>query len=141
MANEKQRGWSHAALIAMVFAFNTVEAHVNFVSERVDPETWENERNKFRRWKDKLKYLMSHLDLPWTPDKRPVKTILELVDLRNAIVHAKTERWSNEIIHPMGTEAPHSNSTLRSRYASIDKLNTAVQDVVERLVNLVENLC
>jgi hypothetical protein len=47
LASELEREWSKPALVAMVFGFHTVEAYLNFVGERLDPETWQNERISF----------------------------------------------------------------------------------------------
>jgi hypothetical protein len=47
----------------MVFGFQTVEAYLNFVGERLAPEIWDDERNYFRRepyrgWDGKLRKVM-----------------------------------------------------------------------------------
>jgi hypothetical protein len=63
LATERERDWSKPALVAMVFGFQTVEAYLNFVGERLAPEIWDDERNYFRRepyrgWDGKLRKVM-----------------------------------------------------------------------------------
>jgi hypothetical protein len=49
LASEREQDWSKPALVAMVFAFHTVEAYLNFVGERLASKVWEDERNYFRK--------------------------------------------------------------------------------------------
>ena len=145
LASERQREWSNAALVAMVFAFHTVEAYLNFAGERLAPEIWQDERNYFRRepyrgWDGKLRKVMELVGMPWPePVKRPLETILELRELRDLIAHPKPEKLTSEIVHAEGTEAPFLISTLRSKFTPKDKLARAVSDV-EHFLNQVHHL-
>jgi len=47
LAEERDKGWSNPALIAMEFAFHTVEAYLNLVGEYLAPDVWRDERNLF----------------------------------------------------------------------------------------------
>jgi hypothetical protein len=145
LANERERDWSKPALVAMVFGFHTVEAYLNFVGERLAPEIWRAERNYFRRvpyrgWDGKLRKVMELVRMPW-PEliERPLKTILELRELRDLIAHPKPEKLTSEIVHPAGTEAPLLVATLRSKFTPKDKMVTAVHDV-EQFLNHIHRL-
>lgn len=145
LASELEREWSKPALVAMVFGFHTVEAYLNFVGERLDPETWQNERvffrNKpYRGWNGKLRKVMELVELPWPePVERPLKTILELKKLRDLIAHPKPEKLASEMTHTEDTEAPLLVSMLRSMFTPKEKMTRAVCDV-EQFLNQVHSL-
>lgn len=40
IAQERERDWSRNTLVALVFAFHTVEAYPNYVGEKLAPEIW-----------------------------------------------------------------------------------------------------
>ncbi|MGH9400698.1 MAG: hypothetical protein ACRD2P_01165 [Terriglobia bacterium] len=141
LAGEREEEWSRPALVAMVFAFHTVEAYLNFVGERLAPDIWQKERiffskGPYRGWKGKLCKVMElvHLDLP--PEKSPLKTIYELKKLRDMIAHGKPEKVAGEIVHAEGSEIPLAVSTLRSMFTPKEKLTTAVSDV-KKFLNLI----
>jgi len=48
LAAEREREWFNPSLVAMVFAFHTVEAYVNFAGEQLAPAIWADEQNNFR---------------------------------------------------------------------------------------------
>ena len=129
----------------MVFGFHTVEAYLNFVGERLAPEIWKDERNYFRKepyrgWDGKLRKVMELVGMPWPETiERPLKTILELKELRDLIAHPIPERLARETLHAEGTEAPYLVSTLRSKFTPKDKLTKAVDDV-ELFLNFIDNL-
>lgn len=145
LASEREREWSRPALVAMVFGFHTVEAYLNFVGERLAPEIWKDERNYFRKepyrgWDGKLRKVMELVGMPWPETiERPLKTILELKELRDLIAHPIPERLARETLHAEGTEAPYLVSTLRSKFTPKDKLTKAVDDV-ELFLNHIHNL-
>lgn len=92
----KGRGAFYNDLIAMVFALHTVEAYLNFVGELLAPAIWKDERNYFRKepyrgFEGKMRKVMELVSLPWTADVRPLKTVLDLKELRDLIAHPKTE--------------------------------------------------
>jgi hypothetical protein len=144
-AGAREREWSKPALVAMVFAFHTVEAYLNFAGDHLAPEIWQDERNYFRKepyrgWDGKLRKVMELVGMPWPePIERPLKTILELRELRDLIAHPKPEKLTSEILHVEGTEAPFLVSTLRSKFTPKDKLTRAVHDV-EQFLNHIHGL-
>jgi len=138
LASERREGWLNPSLVAMVSASHTVEAYLNFAGERLAPETWKDERNYFRKkpyrgWDGKLRKVMELVGLPWSPADRPLKTILELKDLRDLIAHGKPEKLKGEIVHAQGTQSPFPASTLRSLVAPKEKLNVILLDVEQFL--------
>lgn len=133
-----QERWLDRSIIARVFAYHTVEAYLNYVGERIAPEIWQDERNYFRREpyrgaEGKLRCVMDLVRLPWTPDERPLKTILGLKYFRDLIAHGKSEKLSETVIHPMGTRAPDLISELRGIARQRDTLEMVSPDVEEFL--------
>ncbi|MGA8313238.1 MAG: hypothetical protein WB755_24655 [Terriglobales bacterium] len=139
-----QQGWFNPAVVAMVFAFHTVEAYMNYVGERLAPEIWKDERNYFRKepyrgWDGKLRKVMDLVGLSLAPEDRPLKTILELRDVRDLIAHGKAEKLTGEVAHPAGTEAPAPVSTVRQMVIPEGKLGAALADV-EQFLNQIHQL-
>ncbi len=44
---ERETGWFNPSVVARVFAYHTVEAHLNYVGERIAPEIWEMNATSF----------------------------------------------------------------------------------------------
>jgi hypothetical protein len=145
LATERELEWSKPALVAMVFGFHTVETYLNFIGERLDPETWQNERDFFRNepyrgWNGKLRKVMELVELPLPePVERPLKTILELKKLRDLIAHPKSEKLAGKMTHNDGTESPYLASALRSMYTPKEKMTMAVCDV-EQFLNQIHKI-
>ena len=102
LAAQRERDWFAPSLVAMVFAFHTVEAYINFVGENLAPDLWADEQNYFRKqpyrgWNGKLRKVLELVNIEWAPDQRPLKTLLALKELRDAIAHGKAERFSDAI--------------------------------------------
>jgi hypothetical protein len=119
---ERESEWSGPALVAMVFGFHTVEAYLNFVGERLAPDVWQDERNYFRKmpyrgWDGKLRKVMELVGMPWPePIGRPIKTILELRELRDLTAHSKPEKISVDIVHSEGTSPIFPVSSFISKF-------------------------
>lgn len=133
-AEKRQEGWFNPGVVARVFAYHTVEAYLNYVGERIAPEIWKDERNYFRNEPyrgalGKLRKIMDLVALPWTPDDKPLKTILERKEIRDLIGHGKAEKLRGEAIHPPDTEAPFPVSRLREIVAPKDTLALMLSDV------------
>jgi hypothetical protein len=105
-AERGDRGdWFGPSLVAMVFAFHTVEAYANFVGEQVAPEIWADERNYFRKepyrgWDGKLRKILELVKIDLLPGERPLVTLLLLKELRDAIGHGKSQRFTHETNPP-----------------------------------------
>ena len=117
----------------MVFAFHTVEAYVNFAGEIMAPELWRDERNSFRDppyrgWTGKLRKLMETVGLPWLDEERPLKTVLELKDLRDFIAHGRSEVLDGTLLHDE-PDMPYPTSKLRSLFTPKRKMPSVLPDV------------
>jgi hypothetical protein len=137
-ALQRQEGWLNPSIVAQVFAYHTVEAHLNYVGERIAPEIWLNERNYFRNEPyrgalGKMRKIMDLVGLPWNEEDRPLKTVLALKDVRDLIAHGKAEKLQGEVIHPAGTDAHYPVSELRSVGAEKETLSLVLSDVEEFL--------
>lgn len=140
-AGDLERGWFNPSLVAMIFAFHTVEAYLNYVGERLAPDIWKKERNFFRNepyggFEGKLRKVLELVGLQWAPGKTPLATILQLKTLRDLIAHGKPEKLKAEISHPEGTEPPVLASTLRKMVTPRGKLKSMLSDVQEFLVKI-----
>jgi hypothetical protein len=116
-AVERAEGWFNPSVVAQVFAYHTVEAHLNSVGEHIAPEVWINEREYFKKesWRGaegKLRKIVDLVGLAWTPNERPLKSILELKRIRDLIAHGKAEKLQGEVIHSPDTEPPYPESQL-----------------------------
>ncbi|MGO9094610.1 MAG: hypothetical protein ACLQGV_05250 [Bryobacteraceae bacterium] len=135
LANRREKGWRDPTLVAMVFAFHAVEAYLNYVGEQLAPEVWRREREFFgkepyRGWDGKLRKVMELVDLP-PPDRgaRPLKTILDLRELRDWIAHGRSERLFGEDVHGPEEPAWFPSSTLDEMITPRERLKTVLQDV------------
>jgi hypothetical protein len=139
IATERQgRGKFYNDLVAMVFALHTVEAYLNFIGELLAPAIWKDERNYFRKqpyrgFEGKLRKVMELVSLPLAPDVRPLKTVLELKELRDLIAHPKTEQLGGSV-KTRGREVPFPLAvfTLEKKVTG-DACAVAVNDVEEFL--------
>lgn len=98
-------GSFHDDLVAMIFAFHTLEAYLNFVGGRLAPEIWQDERNFFRNepyrgFDGKLRKVLELVAMP-EPDRGlpPYSTVWLLKKLRDLIAHARPERFAKVIDH------------------------------------------
>jgi hypothetical protein len=131
---KRAEGWFYPGIVARVFAYHTIEAYLNYVGERIAPEIWEDEWNYFR--KDpyrgavgKLRKVMDLVGMSWTPDDRPLKTVLALKEVRDLIAHGKPEKLRGEVIHPLDTQAPYPFSALHNIATPKDVLSVVMPDL------------
>jgi hypothetical protein len=105
IAKQRERNWLKPAAVAMVFAFHTVEAYLNYVGETLAPAIWRDERNFFRRppyrgLNGKLRKVMELVGMAWPqPVNRPLQSILELKPLRDLIAHSRSEEIVGTVFH------------------------------------------
>jgi hypothetical protein len=121
LARKRDREWVNFGLVAVTFAFHALEAYVNFAGEHLSPALWADEQNSFRKdpyrgWKGKLRKVLELTNVPWEPDVRPLKTVIELQELRDSIAHGKAERFSGTADHDDIDDSMPSlpNSRIRS---------------------------
>jgi len=135
-SNELKRDWFEPNVVAMIFAFHTIEAYLNFAGALLDPATWSDERNAFhkepyRGFEGKLRKVMELASVPWNPATRPLQTIIELKRLRDLIVHGRPEEFSGEVVHVQATEPGFPLSRLRSMVTPRERLGPVLHDVNE----------
>jgi hypothetical protein len=139
LAKERERDWSHAALISMVFAFHAMEAYLNYVGLRLAPEIWSDEKKYFAKsgFNGRLREVMERSGLSWNPGKRPLQTVLQLKKLRDAIAHGKPEKLAGNVVHAEDAAAPYPKFKLRPMFTPKSKMERAVHDV-EQLANEIQ---
>jgi hypothetical protein len=140
-ASQDERNWFRPTLVAMVFASHTVEAYLNAVGERLASDIWKDERNYFKKvpyrgWEGKLRKVTELVGLSWTPADRPLKTVLELKDLRDLIAHGKPEKLVGEVVHSETTDAFPPLSTIRQMVTLKEKLENVLSDVPQLLTEI-----
>lgn len=137
-ARERDREWVNLSLVAVTFAFHALEAYVNFAGEHLAPDLWADEQNSFRKdpyrgWKGKLRKILELTNVPWEPDARPLKTIIELQELRDSIAHGKAERFSGTFDHDADIDelmpSLLPNSRIRSMVLPKSRLDEVLEDV------------
>lgn len=87
-----------------MFAFDTIEAYVNFIGERIAPEIWKDERNYFRKepyrgWDGKLTKILELVGLSANCNAPPMSTLMDLRTIRDLIAHGKPESIIGELVH------------------------------------------
>lgn len=133
-ANSEKNGDICYELSAMLFAYLSYEAYINFLGEKVAPDAWEDERNFFNRDPyrgigGKLKKICEECNITH-PDKqrRPYQTIIELNELRSFLVHGKIDKYDKTVKHERGKEPKLFDNNLY-RYATQEKMKMAIEDV------------
>jgi hypothetical protein len=137
LARERDREWVNFGLVAVTFAFHALEAYVNFAGEHLAPALWADEQNSFRKepyrgWKGKLRKILELTNVPWEPDARPLKTVIELQELRDSIAHGKAERFSGTFDHDADVDElmpTLPNSKIRSMVLPKNRLDEVLDDV------------
>jgi hypothetical protein len=131
VARQRDRGWVNVNLVAVTFAFHALEAYINVAGENLAPALWANERKSFRGWQHKLKKVLELSNVPWQDDARPLKTVLELQELRNYVAHGKAERFQGTLDHHGDPDVmvPMPSSRILSAIASKDTLEKIFEDV------------
>ena len=142
IAEERQgRGVFYNDLVAMVFALHTVEAYLNFIGELLAPAIWKDERNYFRKvpyrgFEGKLRKVLELVSLSWAVADRPLKTVLQLKELRDLIAHPKTEQLGGSVQTP-GNEVPFPLAVpTLSKMVTAEACAVSIHDVEEFLDNI-----
>ena len=87
-AERKEAGWFDSTFVVLTFSALAIEALSNAIGDRIVPD-----------WKDfesanplaKIRLLAERLDLPYSSDSEPWKTIRWLGKFRNRVAHPKPE--------------------------------------------------
>lgn len=91
-AEAHPRGAMYDYLVAMLFASHALEGYANYLGEKVAPDLWMDERERFRATGVAGKLAALHeccgLEVP-AKGRRPMSTIRELKRLRDGIAHPR----------------------------------------------------
>jgi hypothetical protein len=104
-AQQKREGSFYFYICAILMAYLTYEAYINFIGDRLDPATWKDEKTFFNRpdyfgIEGKLKLIRERCDnFEVNKGKRPYQTIKKLSQFRTDIVHAKTIKYADRKEH------------------------------------------
>jgi hypothetical protein len=93
-AETEPTGSFYDHLVALVFAFHTLEGYINFIGERLEPNLWAKERRAFRSVMDKFYKILELVSLSPDLPARPFSSVNWLKGFRDVIAHAKTERFA-----------------------------------------------
>jgi len=115
-------------LVAMVFAFHTLEGYLNFIGDKILPDVWEEcERISIDA---KLTLILRECGLSkFEKARRPYQTVVALTKLRNSIAHPKTQKPKRRTIYAVGKEPPLFPKTYLDTMVSHEKALRARDDV------------
>jgi hypothetical protein len=123
-------------LVAMIFAFHTMEGYLNYVGQKIAPELWKNERVTFKpglSGKLNAVYERCGIGRP-NPGKRPYSTLIELKKLWDRLAYRQTRRPRGSI---ESLDHKSSAAFANSRLASVVSHRMAVKarDDVKQIVD------
>jgi len=133
-ARRDKTGPLYFELSAMLMAYLTYEAYINFLGDRLAPEIWKDERNFFntapyRGVEGKLKKITELCNInDIRKGERPYQTITELNNLRSYLVHAKPDKYRKVIEHSRDNEPWLFHPKLR-QLVTPEKAKRAIEDV------------
>ena len=137
-ARRRKKGTKYFHITAMLMAYLTYEAYINFLGDRFAHETWKNEREFFSKapYKGidgKLKKIMENCPITGiTKGQRPYQTIKQLKTLRDLLSHCKPDKFKKTIIHHRDNEPPlFGKYDKLEMLVSKEKAEMAVKDVEE----------
>lgn len=135
ISRKTEKSRKYFDLTAMLMAYFTYEAYLNFVGSRVAPDDWANERTFFAKppyqgIAGKLQRIVEVCSLPAVKKGvRPYQTIEHLAQLRDLIAHAKPERYELEIEHSVDKERPMFGPYRLEKMVSVELVERAITDV------------
>lgn len=119
-------------LVAMMFAFHCIEGFLNFVGDKIAPELWKDEKERFKASgiDGKLEEICKLCGLS-KPKKgrRPYQTISTLKTLRNQMAHPKTRKTESVKQFEEGKTSPLFQKPYLSTLVSHEKATQARDDV------------
>lgn len=131
ISEQERRGSSYYRMTAMLMAFLSFEAYLNFVGEIVCPEEWENERLFFKGKSGyagvmgKLELIAKRCNICINKKARPYQTMVSLKMLRNSLSHAKPEKYEEPY---RGEDFPLIRESSLKNLISPDKMQRAMED-------------
>jgi hypothetical protein len=109
-AKRRKKGSKYFHISAMLLAYLTYEAYINFLGDRFAPDIWKIEKEFFTKkpyygLEGKLKLLSEKIPIVGIiKGRRPYQTISKLKVLRDFLSHGKIDRYENTIIHDRDKE-------------------------------------
>lgn len=122
-AKRRKKGSTYFFISAMLLAYLTYEAYINFLGDRFAPDTWAKEKDFFASRQDqglegKLKFLTKKIPITGIQKgQRPYQTIKKLKSLRDFLSHGKVDKYEKVIVHHRDNEPP-----LFGRYGKLGAL-------------------
>ena len=140
-ADAEQRGAFTFYAGAMLFAYFTYEAYLNFLGDRIDHETWENERAFFQKppyrgIEGKLKKLAEVSQFVVEKGKRPYQNISELTEFRHLMTHGKPDKYQKTTTHPDDRMPPLYGYGALAPWVDAGRAHLIVNDVAELIEHL-----
>ena len=117
LARKQPKGAKYPDMACCLMAYLAYEAYLNLLLDRLDPETWSNERRffsqgEFRGTEGKVRWIAKLCgDFEINKGTCPYQTIQNLSGLRDRMVHAKPVTYSETTVHHEDTEPdwwPHA---------------------------------
>ena len=126
---------------AMLFAYFTYEAYLNFLGDRIDYETWKNEREFFgkkpyRGFEGKLKKLAEVSEFVVEKGKRPYQSISDLTEFRHLLTHGKPDKYQETTTHFDHQMPPLYGYGTLDPWVDADRARLIVKDVAEFIEHL-----
>ncbi|HEY4487740.1 MAG TPA: hypothetical protein VI483_03190 [Candidatus Paceibacterota bacterium] len=132
-ARSRENDASYFHLTAMLMAYFTYEAYLNFLGDRIAPKVWEDERRYFskkpyRGADGKLRKIAEICGFEIERGKRPHETIVELEKLRNFVAHGKPDKYEEKVKHQPEREPSMFGYDTLSKYITQEKAERAIND-------------
>ena len=119
-------------MVSMVFAAHALEGYANFLGEKIAPDLWADERERFRDGglAGKLEVLYERCGLPvLVRGCRPWSTIRELKRLRDDIAHPRTRTTRKTTEYVDRKEPALFAKSWLDNVVSYDRAMRAMEDV------------
>ena len=140
-AEANHRGALYDDLVAMIFAFHSIEGFLNFVGDKIAPEIWRDEKEHFKGTgiDGKLKKICKLCGLG-EPQKgrRPYSTLSTLKYLRDEMAHPKPRKTKRVKQFTEGKTPPLFPTPYLSTLVSHEKALQA-RDDVKRIADDIHN--
>jgi hypothetical protein len=139
-AKPKAPGWFNSAFITITFSALAIEALCNAVGDRIIPN-WNNyERESPLK---KVELLANHLNLGFSLNKEPWRTINWLSKLRNDLAHPKPERVVTDkiiVANEKNIDRVDAPDSKLEKEITVGKAGSAYRAVEELKIAFCENI-
>jgi len=144
VAAEKDEDAPFFWLSAMLLAYLTYEAYLNYVGDRVAPEVWSGEKEvfskgKYRGEEAKLRKIEEVTGIRVDKAKRPYQTVKKLKKVRDMLVHGKVEKFRFDTVVEEDTVPKMFQITLEE-YVSKSQFDRALHDTEQLIEHIQQEL-